>query len=108
MKTHKKDKSKIRIEMAKLGGHFAENKDIARKIRMEQIAPALSAGTPVILDFADVDVATQSFIHAAISEPIRQHGAAAVKLLEFKSCTPTVKSVILTVVEYSLEAIQSE
>lgn len=99
---------KVRVEMAALAGQFAENKDVARRIRTEYIAPSLAARQPVVLDFSGVEVATQSFIHAAISEPIRQHGPLAVKLLEFKSCSPTVKSVILTVVEYSIEVVAEQ
>jgi hypothetical protein len=59
------------------------------------------------LDFAGVDVATQSFIHALISAAIRRHGDSALSHIEFKSCSRSVKSAILTVVDYSLEAIDS-
>ena len=45
-------------------GAFAENKDVAREIRIKEIIPALDKNEQVILDFSKVDAATQSFIHA--------------------------------------------
>ena len=55
-------------------GSFAENKDIAKKIRIKEILPILDANSDIILDFKDVESATQSFIHALISDVIRKHG----------------------------------
>lgn len=93
---------RIVVMVAPLAGGFAEDKDIARKIREESILPSLKDGREVVLDFKGVAVATQSFIHALISEALRIHNGSALSLLEFKSCSRTVKSVVLTVIEYSL------
>jgi hypothetical protein len=90
------------VSVATLAGGFAEDKDVARQIRQENVLPHLAAGDGIILDFSKVEVATQSFIHAMISEALRIYNGRALELLEFKSCNATVKSVILTVIEYSL------
>lgn len=90
------------LKVALLAGSFAEDKDVARKLRVEHILPAIAENRKLVIDFSRVEVATQSFIHAMISEAIRVNGDKALDLIEFKSCTRTVKSIILTVVEYSL------
>ena len=98
----KKQFEKDAIRIFAVAGSFAEDKDAARKIRMQNILPSIERGEPVILDFSKVAVATQSFIHALVSEVLRLHGEKALELLVFRSCNATVKSVIRTVVDYSL------
>ncbi len=100
MRNHSK---KVHVKVGLLARSFAEDKDVARQIRISFIKPAISSGKKVVLDFGKVSVATQSFIHAMISEAILNHGTRALGLLEFRSCNATVKSVILTVVDYCLE-----
>jgi hypothetical protein len=84
-------------------GAFAENKDIARDIRINEIIPALKNGEDIALDFEKVDAATQSFIHALISDVIRKFGSAALDRVAFKSCTETVKKIISMVTDYMQE-----
>ncbi|MCA9211315.1 MAG: STAS-like domain-containing protein [Planctomycetales bacterium] len=83
-------------------GERAENKDFARAVRTEIILPALAKEEEVCLDFAHVRMATQSFIHACISEAIRKYGNAALMLLEFRKCNTALQAIIATVVEYSM------
>lgn len=91
------------ISIGKEAGAFAENKDLARKWREGKILPALKMGLDVTLDFTGVEVVTQSFVHALISAAIREYGEPALKRIIFKSCKETVKQIILTVIEYSLD-----
>ena len=86
-----------------LAGPFAENKDAAKEIRTKEIAPALSNDEDVVLDFSGVEAATQSFIHALISEVIREFGAASLDRIAFKSCNETIKKIINIVVDYMQE-----
>lgn len=81
-------------------GSFAENKDKARQIRTEKIEPLLQSQNEVILDFQGIDGATQSFIHALISEIIRIHGNDILDKLAFKNCSEPVKQIISIVVDY--------
>ena len=91
------------INIAKSAGAFAENKDLAKRWREKKIFPALKMNLDVTLDFSGVEAVTQSFIHALISAPLREYGEEALKRIIFKSCKASVKQIILTVIEYSLD-----
>lgn len=92
------------IKLLERAGSFCENKDIARDLRLYQIAPMLDQGKGIILDFEGVDGATQSFIHALISDLIRNYGSDVLDRLLFKSCNETVQKIIQMVVDYMQEA----
>ena len=94
----------ILVQLQPLIGDFAENKDIARDIRVNMIMPALGKGDAVTLDFTGVSGATQSFIHALISEPIRQHGSGVLEKILFQSCNETIQKIISIVSEYMQES----
>lgn len=96
----------MKIKMRERVGAFAENKDIGKSLRENQILPALNKGQEVILDFDGVESATQSFIHSLISDVLRQHGDEALDKLKFKSCSPTVKKMVGMVVDYMQDAMQ--
>jgi hypothetical protein len=89
------------------GTALAESKDEAKKVRQSVILPALARGQRVRLDFQRVDFATQSFIHALISDAIRRYGEEAFDLLEFKNCTDEVREIVMTVFEYTLDAAEA-
>lgn len=89
-------------------GAFAENKDVARHIRTTEIIPALEKNEDIILDFTGVNAATQSFIHALISDVIRKFGSDALDHISFKSCNDTVQKIIGIVVDYMQEGMGSE
>ncbi len=86
-------------------GSFAENKDIAAKLRNEQILPAIRSRNKIKIDFNGVTLTTQSFIHALISEALREKGEDALKYLVFVGCNNAIKGIIETVVQYVLETI---
>ena len=92
----------VYVEISTGEGGFAEDKDLAKRLRIEQILPALEAGTEVVLDFSAVHFATQSYVHALIGEALKRFGESALDLLEFRHCSPSVRSVIELVVDYSL------
>ena len=89
-------------------GSFAENKDIARDIRLKEILPALDQEEDVTLDFDKVGAATQSFIHALISDVLRKYGINSLEHVFFKSCNTTVEKIIEIVVEYMQEGMGLE
>lgn len=93
------------VRLFERAGAFAENKDVARDIRVSELMPALARGEEVVLDFAGVEDATQSFVHALISDPLRVHGVAVLDRLAFKSCSPVVKKVVGIVVDYMQEGL---
>ena len=94
----------IEIKLLEHVGSFAENKDVARDIRLSRIIPALDGNEEVTLDFEGIDSATQSFIHALICDLIRKYGNDVLDSIYFKSCNETVQKIINIVVEYTQEA----
>ncbi|MFN8621171.1 MAG: STAS-like domain-containing protein [Chloroflexota bacterium] len=89
------------VAVAPIAGSFAENKDAARELRVAEIETALRDEDEVTIDFAGVELATQSFVHALISAVIRQFGPSVLDRILFVRCTEEVQRVIEIVVEYS-------
>jgi len=96
--------SKITISINKLSGSFAENKDIARDLRVKRIMPSLKKNQTVIIDFSGVTGATQSFVHALISDTVRVYGEEVFNRLRFKNCSPVIKEIVTIVSEYMQES----
>lgn len=94
----------ISIKLFNQVGSFAENKDLARAIRLNNIIPALEDHQEVVLDFTGIDSATQSFVHALISDLIRKYGSEILDKIVFKSCNETIKKIISIVIEYMQES----
>lgn len=86
-------------------GDFAENKDIAKNLRIDIIEPEMKIGNKVTIDFDNVTSATQSFIHALISEVIRVFGVDIIDNLLFKNCNDQIKTIIRIVIEYVQDGI---
>jgi len=93
----------IEIRMYEIVGDFAENKDLARDIRLTRIIPSLEKNEEIVIDFKMVDAATQSFIHALISDVIRKYGSVVLDKVSFRNCNENVKKIITIVVEYMQE-----
>lgn len=91
------------IKIFDKAGKFAGNKDLAREIRLKEILPYIDE-CGVILNFENVESATQSFIHALISDVIRQKGIKVLDKLYFKSCSSTIQKIIEIVTEYMQES----
>lgn len=91
------------LVIAELVGNFAENKDDARDIRLKTLKPLVDKGEKICLDFKNVDSTTQSFVHALISQFFQDNGEKALSMFEFKNCNKPVKTLITTVINYSLE-----
>lgn len=93
----------MRIKINNICGSFAENKDEAKKIREDYLKNAIKDNEKIILDFQHVDSSTQSFVHALISEIFQEGGEKTLKKIEFSNCNKAIKSLITTVINYSLE-----
>jgi hypothetical protein len=92
----------VHITLRPGANRFAEDKDEARQIRLEQIMPALERNERIVLDFKSVSYATQSYVHALIGEALQKHGESALQDIEFKNCSAALRSVIELVVDYTL------
>jgi hypothetical protein len=86
-------------------GTFAENKDIAKSLREKIILPSLKKKEKIEIDFKGVDGATQSFIHALVSEAIRNFGDVAMDNLMYKNANGQIREIIKTVYEYIQESL---
>jgi len=75
---------------------------LARDIRIKEIIPSLQK-EEVTLDFTKVESATQSFVHALISDVIRIYGIEVLDRIFFKNCSDTIKKIISIVIEYMQE-----
>lgn len=93
-----------KIKLKPIVGNFAENKDLARDLRIKKIIPALDKKQEISLDFAGIESATQSFIHALISDLIRNYGAEVLDRIYFKNCSETIRKIINIVVDYMQES----
>ena len=91
------------LNLVDICGPFAENKDQAREMREKLVKPALASGEEVIVDFSGVDSSTQSFIHALLSKCFQELGESGLQRFQFKNCNAAVKSLVATVINYSLE-----
>jgi len=99
---------KKNIFMRKFVGGFAENKDIAKKMRVEKVMPTLLKHDEVVFDFDGVSGATQSFIHALVSDPIRKFGSTALDNLFYKNANDDIQEIISIVYRYMQESLDSE
>lgn len=98
----------MRIRLFDIVGDFGEDKDTAAKLREQEIKTHIVKGERVFLDFEGVTLVTQSFIHALISDVLRNSGENALELIEFEKCVPVVKGIISTVVQYSLDTMSDD
>lgn len=88
------------INLFEKTGNFAEDKDLARSIRINDITPNLKNNEDIIINFDKVETTTQSFVHALISELIRDFGSDVLNKISFKDCNKNVQKIINIVVEY--------
>lgn len=86
-------------------GSFAGDKDAAAEIRETYLRPRLTAEKGVELDFAKVDLATQSFVHALIASVIREDPDRLDKI-QFRNCNDNVRSIVQIVVEYAQDEFE--
>lgn len=96
------------IDLFALVGSFAEDKDAAARLRREVILPTLKTGASIEIDFAGITLTTQSFIHALISQALRQEGEEVLARIKFKNCGDAARGIIETVVQYVLESVAGE
>lgn len=87
---------------------FVDDKDEAKRIRVQTILPLAKKKSAIVIDFASVKYSTQSFIHALVGEVLQKYGESALEHMEFRNCAPQVKSLVRLVVDYSLGGFSLE
>lgn len=96
---------KEEILIRDIAGEFAENKEVAKKLRLEVILPALESEREIVVDFAGVSGATQSFIHAMVSDPIRKFGDRAYENMYYVNANGDIQEIISIVYRYMQESL---
>ena len=89
----------ITVDIKKEAGAFAENKDVAARLRDDSVLPTLRRAEETTIDFTGVEGATQSFVHALISEALREFGPDVLDHIVFKGCNETVRQIITIVID---------
>lgn len=83
-------------------GPIAGDKDAAAFIRETYLKRGISRSEPLVLDFDNIELVTQSFIHALIAEIVRRD-ASCLDQIQFKNCKTEIQTIIEIVVEYAQE-----
>lgn len=78
-----------------LASTVAEDTEAAAKLSIEQLQPRLFAREPVAVDFRNVTVCTQSFLHALLYEAIRLSWAVQVPVYIENATPPVITGVRL-------------
>lgn len=93
------------IKVLDLTGEFAENKDVAKDIRLKHLLPALEKGRAITFDFEDVQGATQSFIHALVSDALRKFPNVVYDNVFYKNANEEIQKIITIVYRYMQESL---
>ncbi len=93
------------IQMKELVGDFAENKDIAKDIRIHKLLPALKNDDAITFDFDGVSGVTQSFIHALVSDALRKYPDTVYDNVFFRNANEDIQKIITIVYRYMQESL---
>ena len=91
--------------MKELVGEFAENKDVAKELRLKHLLPALKAGRAVTFDFEGIAGATQSFIHALVSDALRKYPGVVYDNVFYRNTNEEIQKIITIVYKYMQESL---
>lgn len=86
---------------------FEEDVEKAARVRDTVILPSIDAGKMVVLDFAGVKFATQSFVHALLYKVIRD-GQQIGSTLSVANCTSSTREAVMAVAAYAKVAPEGE
>jgi len=75
-------------------GRYAEDKELADRVRDRYLMPAVDQGKGLILDFDEVVSAPHSFLSALIASPIRDLGMSAYKRIKVRNASPEIRETI--------------
>lgn len=80
--------------------NFEEDVEQAAKIRDDELLPSMKEGTLVVIDFAGVRFATQSFVHALMYKVIRD-GQNIGSTLSIANCSKSTREAVMAVAAYA-------
>lgn len=75
-------------------GRYAEDKDLAKKIRDKTLLPALAENKTLTLDFEEIVSAPHSLLNALLATPIERLGLAAYKKIKIINAAPDIRETL--------------
>ena len=82
------------ISLKNYFGAYAEDKDLAKKIRDKYLLPALAKNKKLTIDFEDVIFATDSVLNAMLATPIHQLGLSAFRKIKVINVAPDIRVIL--------------
>jgi STAS-like domain of unknown function (DUF4325) len=75
-------------------GRYAEDKDLAKKIRDEKLLPALDENKTLTIDFEEIVSAPHSLLNAMLATPIERLGLSAYKKIKIINAVPEIRETL--------------
>lgn len=75
-------------------GKYAEDKDLAKKIRDEKLLPALAENKSLTIDFEEILSAPHSLLNAMLATPIERLGLSAYKKIKVINAAPEIRETL--------------
>lgn len=84
----------VYLNMRNYFGHYAEDKQLAIKLRDGKMLPAVDGGIPITVDFEEVISAPHSLLSALLATPIQRLGLAAYKKIKVINASPEIRETV--------------
>lgn len=82
------------VNMRNYFGRYAEDKQLAIKLRDEKLLPAIEQGISITVDFEDVISAPHSLLNALLATPIQRLGLAAYKRIKVINARTEIRETV--------------
>lgn len=84
----------VYLNMRNYFGRYAEDKQLAIKLRDGKILPAIEGGISITVDFEEVISAPHSLLNALLATPIQRLGLAAYKKIKVINASPEIRETV--------------
>ena len=89
-----KDNNNLYISVRNYFGRYAEDKDLAKKIRDEKLLPALAENKTLTIDFEEILSAPHSLLNAMLATLITRLGLSAYKKIKIINAAPEIRETL--------------
>ena len=90
----KDQKQRFYLSLRNYFGRYAEDKQLAIKLRDEKLLPAIEEGIPITIDFEEVISAPHSLLNALLATPIQRLGLTAYKKIKVINASPEIRETV--------------
>jgi hypothetical protein len=87
-------KEAVYLNIRNYFGRYAEDKQLAIKLRDEKILPTVEEGISITVDFEEVISAPHSLLNALLATPIQRLGLAAYKKIKIINASPEIRETV--------------